>query len=428
MKTSIWFAQKLAFSKQKQFTSIIIRIAIAAVALSSMIVIIAISTVDGFQQSISAKIFGFWGHIHIASPSLSFSHEYTPLEARPSLLDSIQSIGKIKKPPSIEGNHFFPNTRDSTIGGVKYVTPYILKAGVIKTKSNIEGVIFKGIASITPIEEYLIEKPKNWSTDSTSEESPIILSVTTANRLNTKINNRVLIYFEKGGELIPHRFIVSGIYKTGLEEYDKTFAIVPINTLINLLNFDKNSCTGIEVTLDHLDDIDYFDQYIYQNILPPNLVSETIIEKNPNIFDWLSLQKINAVVILTLMFLVAIINMTTSLLILILERTNMIGILKSIGYRNWTIRKIFLYHSLYISFVGISIGVGLGLLICYIQKSYGILRLNEAEYYLSTVPIFVTWWKVLGVVGLFMVVILFSLILPTYLVTKIKPVNAIRFK
>ena len=222
-------------------------------------------------------------------------------------------------------------------------------------------------------------------------------------------------------------FQIKNIYKTGLEEYDKRFGIVDIKKLQEILGWNVNEVQGMEVVLNDVRDLDVISEYVYYEILPQQLYAESIRSKFPSIFEWLSLQDINETIILQLMVLVAIINMITVLLILILERTQMIGILKSLGMNNWQVRKIFIYNAGYIIFYGLIIGNILGLGIALLQKHFNFIKLDEANYYLDTAPIEINWMALILLnVGTF-VVTLITLVLPTMLITRIAPVKALRF-
>ena len=197
-----------------------------------------------------------------------------------------------------------------------------------------------------------------------------------------------------------------------------------------MLDWTESEVAGFEVFIDNIDDLDAYTEYVYLEELPAttDLFAESIREKFPNIFEWLDLQDINEVVILALMLVVSIINMITALMILILERASMIGILKALGYSNWGIRKIFLYYASWIILVGLFWGNLIGLGLCFLQEKFGIIQLSEADYYLSVAPIELHFWTILGLNLLTMTVTLIFLVLPSYLVSRISPVKAIRFK
>ena len=237
-----------------------------------------------------------------------------------------------------------------------------------------------------------------------------------------------IIHFVEKGEQLKRRFKVSGVYRTGLEEYDRKFALVDIRQIQRLLGWEESQVSGFEVFIDDIDDLQPINEYIYFEELPADLYAETIREKLPEIFDWLDLQDINEVVILSLMIIVAIINMVTALMILILERTNMIGILKALGTANWGIRKIFLYYAAYIVILGLFWGNLIGIGLCLLQDRFEFITLSEENYYLSTAPIDLNFWPILLLNLGTLAITLFFLIIPSYLVTSISPVKAIRFK
>ncbi|MCB0632823.1 MAG: ABC transporter permease, partial [Lewinella sp.] len=306
----------------------------------------------------------------------------------------------------------------------------------------IEGIILKGVGpdyDWTFLEKYIQEGTflhfsdgeNAASRDSTNAPASreILISRQTADRLQIGVGDEFRVNFvEEKGSQLQRRFTVAGIYKTGLEEYDRKFALVDIREIQQLMGWKPTQISGFEVLLDNIDDLAAFNEYIFYDIIPNNLYSETIRDKSPEIFDWLDLQNVNEVVILGLMIIVAIINMVTALLILILERTNMIGTLKALGSSNWSIRKIFLYYAGYITVMGLFWGNIIGLGICFIQDRFELIRLSEADYYLSVAPVHINLWTILILNLGTLVVILLFLIVPSYIVTRISPVKAIRFK
>lgn len=256
----------------------------------------------------------------------------------------------------------------------------------------------------------------------------ILISAQTAKRLQVDTGDTFIVHFVEKGEQLQRRFYVSGVYRTGLEEYDQKFALVDIRQIQRLLGWTKDQVSGFEVFIDDIDDLEAYTDYIYYEELPADLYAESIRRKLPEIFDWLDLQDINEVVILSLMVIVAIINMVTALMILILERTNMIGTLKALGTSNWGIRKVFLYYAAYIIVVGLFWGNLFGIGLCVLQDQFELIRLSEENYYLSTAPIALQALPILMINLGTLVITLVFLLLPSYLVSSISPVKAIRFK
>jgi len=223
------------------------------------------------------------------------------------------------------------------------------------------------------------------------------------------------------------KFRISGIYETGLEEFDKLYVLADIAHIQKLNDWNKDQVGGFEVLIDNYDDLDKMGDYIYFNIIGPELFSQTIKETRPEIFDWLELQNMNVQIILFLMVLVAGINMISALLVIILERINMIGILKALGAQNRGIRKIFIYIATYLIGKGLLWGNFIGLTLCIIQQQFGIFTLDQKSYYVAVVPINIDILHILWLnTGTLIICVLF-LIIPSYVITRITPVKAIRF-
>lgn len=406
MNLEYFISQRLAFSSKKSFSQFIVRVAMIAVALSVAVMIVAGAVVNGFQKEISEKVFGFWGHIIIRTYEQSSSYGEEPIE---------------------RNQKFYPSL--DTVKGVKHIQVFATKAGIIKTQNEIEGIVLRGIGKDFDwsfLKKYVVEGNIFQPGDSASKNK-IIISKTTADRLNLKVDDDVLVYFVQD-PMRYRKLKITGIYKTGLEEYDRLYALVDVAMLQRLNNWNEDEVGGFEVYIDDVRQLDKMGEQINENYLPEKLQAKTMKEINPNLFDWLDLQNTNEVVIIVLMILVAIINMTTVLLILILERTNMIGILKSIGGSNWMIRKIFLYQAVYITVLGLLAGNVLGIGISLLQKYFHLIKLDEQSYYVSVAPVLIdpTYIMLINIGTL--VVCLVTLIIPSYLVSRISPVKAIRFE
>ena len=317
-----------------------------------------------------------------------------------------------------------------TEGGIHHVQVYATKAGIIKTKDNFEGIVLKGIGADFDwsfVEQNLVEgrKINLCSTDSCHD---ILISQSTANRLNLKTGAKFIVHFVRNNAQEQRLFQVCGIYKTGLEEYDKKFALVDIAHIQNLLGWSSDQIAGFEVFVDDLKDLKTFNDYIYNDMISNDLASQTIRQEEPAIFDWLDLQDVNEQVILILMLVVSIINMVTALLILILERTNMIGTLKALGTTNGRIQQMFLYYGAIIIVMGLFIGNIIGLSLGWLEQKFKFIHLSEVDYYLSYAPIHFDFWTILWLnIGTLIITTLF-LLLPTFMILSITPVKAIRFK
>ena len=433
MNLEFFIAKKVAASGSKSFSRLIIRIAIVAIALSMTVMICASALIHGFKQEISSKIFGFWGHIHVNDINVNRSFESIPVKKNQTFYPGLDSINSIKY-GGIE-NYFGFNENEQeldqkSVGGIEHIQTFALKEGIIKTKTDIEGVILKGIDedfNWSFLEEYMVEGERIAFPEG-SHSKDILISKSTANRLNLKLKDQFVISFVKNNDEVQRRFKVCGIYKTGLEEYDKRFALVDIRQIQRLLGWTEDQVTGFEIFVDDLEDLNVYHAYLNQEVLPARLYAETIRYKFPGIFEWLELQNINEIVIISLMLIVSIINMITALMILILERTNMIGTLKAVGQTNWGIRKIFLYYAAYIIGLGLLLGNLIGISICLLQKNFGFIKLNEKDYYLDVAPIAIDPMTLIFLnLGTMIITILF-LVIPSYLVTNISPLKAIQFK
>lgn len=433
MNLERFIAKRVAASNQKSFSGLIIKIAIAAVALSLAIMIIASATIAGFKHQIGEKIFGFWGHVHITSTHINrTTGEAVPLDINQSFYPSLDTIGSVSyfDNLTILGWEFPHEVKKETKGGIRHIQTFCLTPGLLKTKKEMEGIVLKGINKDFDwsfFDEYLIEGERLEMPDSTFGKG-VILSKQTADRLQLKVGDRFIFNYVEDHDVKPRRFEVQGIYKTGLEEYDKKFALVDIRQVQQLLGWKEDQVSGFEVFLDDLDDLEILADYIYFEEIPGEMYAESIRSKYPAIFEWLALQDINEAVIIILMLVVGIINMITALMILILERTNMIGIMKSLGQTDWGIRKTFLYHAGYIILTGLFWGNLMGIGFCVLQKYTGIIQLSEENYYLSVAPIEINFWSIFLLnLGAIVVIMLF-LTIPSMLVSKISPVKAIRFK
>ncbi len=406
MRWEFKLAMRFASNKEKSFSGIIIRIASLAVALSIAVMIVTTALITGFKSEISGKIFGFWGHLHINAANVYQNLlEIKPFPKQPYLHHDLMKIP-----------------------GVKAVQAYAIQPGIVKGKNDLDGIFLKGIGSDFNwkfFKSYLLEGDViALSPEISSNE--IIISKQTANRLKLNIGDNFRLFFVKNGTMLKRNFKIKGIYKTGLEEYDNKFALVDIKKVQQLQGWNSNQIGGYEVFISEMANLDKLAEQIYTEVLPPDLTIQSIRDKLPEIFEWLSLQDINEVVILSLMIVVAVINMITALLILMLERTRMIGVLKSLGSNNWSIRRIFMYYAAIIASKGMLWGNVTGIIICLLQKYGHFIKLSEENYYLDEAPVLLQLNHILFLnIGTLFVIVLF-LILPTWLITRISPVRTLR--
>jgi lipoprotein-releasing system permease protein len=402
-------ATRIAFNKQKSFSRFIIRLSTAATAISVMAMIISLSFVNGFQKTISQKVFSFWGHIRVQHFEMgkALVAEELPIAKN----DTVEWIIKNQK-------------------NVTRTEVFATKSAVLEKHKEIAGILFKGIdRKYDSMQLYQFIQQGRWlQFDDSLYSKEILISAPIANELQLKVNDTLNIYFiGNNGNNSRRKLKVAGIYKTGIEEYDKLFAIGDIRLIQRINDWQPNQIGGYEVFVNDYKLMDSVNNQLADK-LPTVWAGKTIQQVYPNIFDWLNIQDVNRNVIFAVMAIVAIINLITCLLILVLERTRMIGVFKAIGANNTTIQKMFLYQASFIAAAGIGIGFVAGIGICLLQQQFGFIKLDEANYYVAIAPVDIIWWQVILVSLITAIVCFLSLIIPTLLIRNIKPVKAIAFR
>lgn len=403
-------AKRIAFNSQRSFSRFIIRLSVAATALSVAAMILTMAFVNGFQRTVSQKVFSFWGHIRVQGyePGKSLVAEESPIRKN----DTVEAI--IRRQP-----------------GVHHFQGFATKSAVLEKNREIEGVLMKGVDRTydsTQLHPYILQG--RWLRFSDSLYSrELLVSAQLATQLNIRLNDTVTVYFISldDGSRTYRKLAVAGIYKTGIEEYDKLFILGDLRLLQRVNNWESGEIGGYEIFLNDYKRIDSINRQLSDQ-LPMEWESRSIREVFPNIFDWLSIQDVNRNVIFVVMSVVAIINLVTCLLILILERTRMVGILKAVGAPDGLIRKIFLYHATVITLRGIGFGLLAGLGLAILQQQTGFIRLDESSYYVATAPIQLIWWQVAAVCLATAIVCYLALIIPTWLVKKVNPIKAVQFR
>ena len=407
MNLEYFIAKRLITAKdyKSSISAPIIKIAISAIAIGMIMMIVSVATGIGLQQKIREKVSAFNGHIIISN------------------YDNNQS--EFTLTPISKKQDFYP--KFTSVPAVEHIQAIASKAGIIRTETAFEGIIFKGVGNDYKwdnIKEYIIEgRIPNVKGDLNEE---VVISQFIANRLNLKVGDGFNTFFmkEKGYNL--RNFDVVGIFNSGFQEFDATYLIGDIRHMQRINKWAPDQIGAFEVFVDDFNTIESTGEQVYAQTAS-TLDSKTIIEKYSYIFEWLQLFDFNIIVILVVMILVATINMVVALLVLILERTQMIGILKALGANNWSVRKIFLYNAFYLIIRGLFWGNLIGISLLLIQQQFGIIQLPPENYYVNQAPVYLNWGYILLLNLLTVTVCFLVLLIPSYIITKISPVKAIRF-
>lgn len=404
MQLSRFIAARLALGKFKSFTSFIIKLAWIGVGLSVAVMIIAISVVIGYKQQITDKVVGFGGHIEVHATGTTGSFDYLLFR------DSIEMESAMRKIPNVIS-----------------VASVLTKPGILKSKEELEGIVFKGVDGQYDFKFFNknMLKGRVPHTGDSIAKREIMVSNILAKKMKLDTGLTVKVYFINDPvRVIPCKIV--GIYETGLEENDMVYIVGSLREMQRIFANKQNMMTHYEIRTSNLDQLAITTKKINRQI-PQELNAESMVQLNPQIFDWLGYLDQNITIILGLMIVVACINMITALLILIIERTNMVGILKAIGSNNGLIKRVFLNHAFYILLIGLVVGNVLGLGLCFIQDHFKIITLPRETYYLSFVPIQINWlYVVLVNVGTILLCML-ALLLPVRMINGITPVKAIKF-
>jgi lipoprotein-releasing system permease protein len=569
MNASFFVAKRVATrSGGTSFARTIIRIAMAATALSMAVMIVANALENGFRETIGEKVFGFWGHIQLTHLNTDESYLVRPLDLRQAYYPSLDTLRSLTYTDPDD-----PGKTRRTNAGIRHIQAFVNKEGVIRTKDQIEGIVLRGVGADFDwafFRRYL-EVGEAPSFGSDTLDNGIVISRTTAERLQLSVGDKLQVYFVQNEKQMLRQFAIKGIYKTGLEEFDRVFALVDrrhlqklngwrpfaqwsqiavpqdsiyrpghkrafspymhlpgednvirlravsaqdsqrvaprlasgefilpenadfqgivlsavqvrrlgaaLGDTLELVYHDAENDVqgargsrwqtrfvlrgilpdngffevdnigyvdarklqemnevldeqvgGFEIFVEDIRDLDALGRYVEIEIATAFQRASTIKETQSGIFDWLGLLETNETIVRILMIVIAVLNLTTALLILILERTNMIGTLQALGMDNGSIRRIFLYHAAAIAGVGMLIGNIVGLALCFAQKQWGLIRLPEDAYYVSTAPVSVHFGPLLWLNALTLGITLLALLLPTLLVSGIRPVTALRFR
>jgi len=413
LNTELFIVRRMIGDRKggRSFSRSIVGIAIFGIALGLAVMIVSVAIVTGFKKEISDKVTGFGAHIQILNLDSNLSYETLPV---PAGLESVETIRELD--------------------GVKNVQPFAIKAGIIKTGEEIHGAVLKGVDGSYDWDFILehLTKGEVLNLSDSVRSNQVVLSEKIARLLKLGIGDRFTMYFIQD----PPRartFTIQGLFNTSLEEFDQLYIYADIKQLQRLNDWHQEEVSGYEVLLSDMGSLPELTEQVQEKVAfdflddGSRLKVETIERKYSQIFDWLKLLDMNVVVLVILMLIVAGFNMISGLLILILERTNMIGILKAFGTKDSSVRKIFLYQSAYLTLLGLLWGNLFGLLICLAQKYLNLISLDPSSYYLDTVPINLNIFHILLLnVGTLVITFLF-LLLPSALIARISPEKSIRF-
>ena len=414
MNKEFFIAHRIYFNQQgeKKISPPAVTISVVSIALSLTVMILAISIVIGFKREVTNRVVGFGSHIQVTNFNMNSSYEIQPIVVSDTLLKSLYADPEII-----------------------HVQKFTTTPGIIKTDENFLGVILKGIDEDFDsrfFEKNLLEgallhiSPDSMSTD-------VLISKTIANKLDLKLGDSFVTYFVQEPPRL-RRFQIAGIYQTNVPDYDKLFVFADTKQIKRLNQWDDDMASGLEIRVKDFDKLDettlnlYFGLQGKQDRLGNSFYVQSIKQMNPVIFGWLDVLDMNVIIILILIILVAGFSMVSSLLIIILERVQMVGILKAMGQNNTSIRKIFLYIASFIIGKGLIWGNAISFVICFVQKYFGIFKLDPADYYVSEVPIDINLFHILLINFGTLIVTLLILIGPSYMIAKISPAKTIRFE
>jgi lipoprotein-releasing system permease protein len=392
LSTPYQIAKKISFQKQKSDTRFIVRLSIGATAISVAAIILTLSIVNGFQQSISEKVYNFWGHIRIASVSGE------PIKDSSSPLNNLPYIKK--------------------------AIPFINQSMVIAYGQDIEGVVARAIPTLSSI-PFLVKGRGLQSAGSDSIINEIVISEALASKLKIPLNSTIKLYALTGSDLRQRKMKVVGFYHSGIEEYDRQFVMIDLHQL-QYFQVDKKNIEGYSVFVKDIHQLEEANNEVQRKI-PKNWVATKITDYYPQIFDWIGVQTINRNVTITILLIIAIVNLITCLLILMLERVTMIGTLTAMGASPVFLRKVFLYQASFIAWTGIGLGLIIGLGLSWLQMQTGFITLNESAYFIKVLPIQIDLNQIVYLTIGTALTCYISFLIPTLWIQQISPAKAVRF-
>lgn len=417
MNVNLYIARRIFSAKENRnnLSHRIVNIALLGIILGLVVLILSVAIVTGYKAEVGRKVIGFGSHMQIVNLDSNESYETAPISQNQPFLPELKNIE-----------------------GIRHIQVFATKPGIIKAGNGIQGVVLKGIGPDFDWSFFLENRVAGepFSVQDTVKTNKVWISKQMADLLSAKIGDKLSMFFVSPPEIVPRqrKFELAGIYKTSLDEFDRLFVLADINHVRRLNNWTDDDVSGFELLVSDFRQLDQAEKNVSNLILrytkpdSPVLQVVSIKEKYRQIFDWLGLLDMNVWIILALMVLVAGFNMVSSLLVIILERTQMIGILKAMGARNWSIRKVFLYFSVMLILKALVWGNILGVGICLLQHYTHVFRLDATSYYLEYVPINLSVIHLLLLNVGTVVITSLMLVLPSYFITKISPEKIIRFE
>lgn len=417
MNLEFFIAKRIHFSTEKgdnkRVTPPVIRIAMAGIAIGLAVMIVAVAIVVGFKKEVRNKVIGFGSHIQLTNFDNNSSYESVPI----AIGDSLRNVL-------------------TETDGVRHIEVFATKPGIIQTATDFQGVVLKGVDSdfdTTFLKSHLVEG-EMIRIDSVKLSNQVLISRSTSNMLGLGCGDSFILYFITSEDVRIRKFHISGIYDTGFSDYDKLFVIGDIKHIRRINGWDEDMASGVGIFINDYNRINELTEELYFSLIDQKdrlgniYYVRSIQELNPMIFSWLGVLDSNVVLILVLMIIVSGFTMISGLLIIILERTNMIGILKALGESNYNIRKIFLYVSFFLIMKGMFWGNVIGLICCFLQSRFHWMKLDPETYYIDSVPIDLNWISLLLVNFGTLIVSMFMMIAPSYLISRIDPSKSIRFE
>lgn len=410
----LFIARRLSSVKGGRANRVMVRVATLSVAIGTMVMLITLCIIMGFKKEISSKVTGFGGDIQIVHLDGNVSLETEPIGGDQPFIDRIRSL--------------------SYVTGI---SRYAIKAGIMKTDEAMQGVMLKGVDSGYNWDFFRKNLIDGGIPDvaDTVRNKDVLLSRTLAQLMKLTVGDKFEMLFIGDNAMTRRdRFKVKGIYDTQLPEFDRITVLTDIRNVQRLNEWDASQVTGFEIAAGHLKMLEKHTEEIneiifgYPSAQTGNVIALSIRERYPNIFDWIEVQDINIIIIMTIMLLVSGLTMIAMVLIILLERVSMIGMLKAMGMRNGTLQRIFLIRSSYVVLKGILFGNIAGLLLCWLQYSFGWMKLNSMGYFLTVVPVYFDWGKILLLNVCSFVILVLLQLLPTLVISRISPQKTIKYE